>query len=55
MAPQAVEKADGSDWDDNSNVDDEETPDSQWENVKLKGFARNPMFVSTSSECMTVD
>jgi hypothetical protein len=35
-----------SDWDDDPNIDDEEAPDSRWENVRLKGFARNPTFVS---------
>ena len=42
-----VGEDEGSDWDDDPNIDDKETPDSQWKNVKLEGFARNPMFVST--------
>ena len=46
MAP--VGDDEGSDWDDDDpNVDDEETPDSRSKNVKLEGFARNPIFVST--------
>ena len=45
MAP--VGEDEGSDWDDDPNIDDEETPDSRWKNVKLEGFVRNPMFVST--------
>ena len=39
-----VGEDEGSDWDENPNIDDEETPDSRWKNVKLEGFARNPMF-----------
>jgi len=41
-----VEEEEGSDWDDDPNVDDEEAADSRWENRTLEGFARNPIFVS---------
>ena len=45
----------GSDWDDDDpNVDDEETPNSRWKNVKLEGFTRNPTFVSTFLQCITL-
>jgi hypothetical protein len=47
-----VGEDEGSDWDDDPNVDDEETPDSRWKNVKLEGFARNPTFVSTFLRCI---
>jgi len=43
MAPVEEE---GLDWDDDPNVDDEEAPELRWENVRPKGFARNPTFVS---------
>ena len=46
MAP--VGDNEGSDWDDDDpNIDDKETLDSQWKNMKLEGFVRNPIFVST--------
>ena len=47
MAP--VGDNEGSDWDDDDpNIDDKETLDSQWKNMKLEGFVRNPIFVSTT-------
>lgn len=33
----AAVKEGGSNWDDDPNFDDDEAPDSWWENVRLKG------------------
>jgi len=47
MAP-VDKEGEGSDWDDDPNIDDEEAPDSRWHNITPEGFARNPTFVSVT-------
>jgi len=43
----ATEEEEGSDWDDDPNLDDEGSRNLQWQNTTPEGFTRNPIFVST--------